>query len=131
MSDWAPPKYVSFTTFRRDGTPVATPVWLAPLGRGEYGFTTDPTSWKVKRLRLDPRVEIRPSTMRGAVAPDAAVVTGTARLVDGGSEYRAIVAALKQKYGVPVTLIELGGALKQRVRRNPSPECGVIVRLDD
>ena len=99
MSDWAPPKYVSFTTFRRDGTPVATPVWLAPL--------------------------------RGAVAPDAAVVTGTARLVDGGSEYRAIVAALKQKYGLPVTLIELGGALKQRVRRNPSPECGVIVRLDD
>ena len=26
-------KYVSFTTFRvRDGTPVSTPVWFAPLG---------------------------------------------------------------------------------------------------
>ena len=42
-------KYVSFVSYRRNGTPVATPVWIAPVGN-EFGFTIDNTSGKAKRL---------------------------------------------------------------------------------
>mgnify|MGYP000473367737 CR=1 FL=1 len=75
MVDLAREKYVSLTTFRRDGSPVATPVWIAALDDGRLAFTTDPSSWKVKRVRRNATVELRPCTVRGKVAPDAPVDT--------------------------------------------------------
>ena len=44
--------------------------------------TTPAGSGKVKRLRHDPRVELRPSTRFGKVADDAPVVRGTAQVLD-------------------------------------------------
>jgi hypothetical protein len=41
-------KYMLLKTFRRDGTPVSTPVWLADLGDREIGFWTSSASGKVK-----------------------------------------------------------------------------------
>jgi len=41
-------KYMLLKTFRRDGTPVSTPVWLADLGDSETGFWTSSASGKVK-----------------------------------------------------------------------------------
>jgi hypothetical protein len=43
-------KYILLTTFRRDNSPVSTPVWTVPLddgdiGLGKYGFMT-----KITRL---------------------------------------------------------------------------------
>ncbi len=43
-------KYVSLTTFKKDGTPRPAPVWISDLGDGTMGFTTASSSWKVKRL---------------------------------------------------------------------------------
>ncbi|MGB2756262.1 MAG: PPOX class F420-dependent oxidoreductase [Acidimicrobiia bacterium] len=126
--NWSTAKYVSFTTFRSDGSAVSTPVWFAPLGN-EFVFSTDPSSWKVKRLAKNDRIEIRPCSVRGTVAPDAPVASGTARVITAGSEYQSVVAALKKKYGFMVTLIEWGGALKQFIKRNPSPDCAVIVSI--
>jgi PPOX class probable F420-dependent enzyme len=123
-------RYVSFTSFRRDGTPVATPVWIAPLGDGRVAFTTDPGSWKVKRVRANPAVELRPCTMSGAVAPDAPVVRGTAEVVTDPEPYAEVVGALRRKYGLQVALVELGGRIKQCLRRNPRPDCALVVTLD-
>src|SRR5687767_11737197 len=57
---------VLLTTFRRDGTPVRTPVNIAVDADGERAFirTWDAT-WKFKHLRNNPQVEIAPSTFRG------------------------------------------------------------------
>jgi len=130
MVDLDREKYVSLTTFRRNGTPVATPVWLAPLGDGRHGFTTDPTSWKVKRARNNASVELRPCSMRGKVAPDAEVVNATAEVVTDSESYKPVVKALKKKYGLQVTLVELGGTIKQLVKRNPNADCALIITLD-
>lgn len=130
MVDLAREKYVSLTTFRRDGTPVATPVWIVALDDGRLAFTTDPTSWKVKRARRNPAVELRPCNVRGKVAADAPVVTGTAEVVTDDEAYRPVVRALKKKYGIQVTLIEVGGRLKQLVKRNPNPDCALVITLD-
>jgi PPOX class probable F420-dependent enzyme len=56
-------KYISVTTFRKDGTPVATPVWLVRDG-ASLMVITDPTSGKAKRLRNNPAVLVSPCDMR-------------------------------------------------------------------
>jgi hypothetical protein len=52
-------RYVLFTTFKRDGSPVNTAVWIAPFGAGQACFTTGGDSAKVKRLRNNPRVTLQ------------------------------------------------------------------------
>ena len=48
-------KYLSVTSFRADGTAVATPVWFVQRGEGLL-VETDADSFKVKRIRTNPRV---------------------------------------------------------------------------
>lgn len=71
------------TTFRRDGTPVATPVSLAvdPDDPTIAYLRTWSTSGKAKRLRRDPRIAIAPSTVRGR--PTGPPVEATALLLSG------------------------------------------------
>src|SRR5918993_351000 len=48
-----PGRYLSLTSFRRDGTGVATPVWFVEDG-GRLLVETDAGSYKVRRIRRDP-----------------------------------------------------------------------------
>jgi PPOX class probable F420-dependent enzyme len=54
-----PAKYLSITSFRRDGTGVATPVWFVQEG-GRLLVQTGASSGKVKRIGLNPQVMIAP-----------------------------------------------------------------------
>ena len=58
------PRYIALTTYRRDGRPVTTPVWLAALEGKIYVFTADNTG-KAKRVRATGRVRFAPSSMNG------------------------------------------------------------------
>jgi len=51
-------------TFRRDGRPVATPVWAA-YADGAFHVRSERSSGKLKRLRNDARVLLAPCTVRG------------------------------------------------------------------
>ena len=88
--------FVSLTTFRRNGTPVATPVWIARDGGTLVVYTLE-DSGKVKRLRRDPRVELRPCNRRGVVSPGTAPVPGVAEVVTRSAQH---VDALRRKYGL-------------------------------
>ena len=70
MATTAQPKvsgrYLSLTSYKRDGTPVATPVWFVEEA-GRYLVETDATSFKVRRVRHDPRVVVATCTVRGRV----------------------------------------------------------------
>ena len=59
-------QYLSITSFKGDGTGVATPVWFAGEG-GRLLVMTDAHSGKVKRIRRDPYVEVAPCSARGTV----------------------------------------------------------------
>jgi PPOX class probable F420-dependent enzyme len=59
-------KYLSVTSFRRDGSGVATPVWFATEGE-RLLVMTDEGSGKVKRIRRNPYVTIAPCSARGRV----------------------------------------------------------------
>ncbi|MFJ9446178.1 PPOX class F420-dependent oxidoreductase [Kitasatospora sp. NPDC101235] len=88
-------KYLLFTTYRKDGTPVATPVWVARDGDALV-FTTVTKTGKVKRLRNRSDVLVGPSDIRGnllgAQVPASAVLDPVR-----APAYRKL---LRRKYGV-------------------------------
>ena len=65
-----PGKYLSLTTYRRDGTPVSTPVWFVEED-GRLFVTTAADSYKAKRLRRNPAAMVAPCTARGVPKGDA------------------------------------------------------------
>jgi PPOX class probable F420-dependent enzyme len=88
-------KTILLTTFKRDGTPVGTPVNVAVMsGDVAYVRTFDP-SGKLKRMRRNADVEVAPSTLRGrATGPS---VPARARVL-AGSESETAATALAHKY---------------------------------
>ncbi|WP_344359063.1 PPOX class F420-dependent oxidoreductase [Streptomyces gobitricini] len=115
-------RYVSLTTFRKNGTGVATPVWYAVDG-GELYVWTREDSWKVKRLRRDSRVVVTACDVRGRVAEGAVGVEGTARLLDDVKGVRKLMA---RKYGWQFWMADLPATL---VRLGKRPHVGIAVRF--
>ena len=58
--------YLSLTTFRKDGTAVATPVWVMRQGEDLFVFT-GAESGKVKRLRNNSAVQLASCDVRGKI----------------------------------------------------------------
>jgi hypothetical protein len=96
-------KYISFGTYRKDGTLVSTPTWIVPFREG-YAFTTEPGSNKTKRLARDPRVVVAPCNVRGRVSEGASTFTGKGELLEG-SAINEVQKAVRQKYGLTALLI--------------------------
>lgn len=92
-------EFVALTTFRKSGVPVATTVWVARDGDALLVTTNDGTG-KVKRLRRDPRVELRPSTRSGKVADDAPVATGSAEILRDAASGERLTELFRAKYGL-------------------------------
>jgi PPOX class probable F420-dependent enzyme len=59
-----PGKYISVTTYKRDGTGVATPVWFVQES-DRLLFQTGVASGKAKRIRRNPAVLVAACTSRG------------------------------------------------------------------
>ncbi|HEY2692567.1 MAG TPA: PPOX class F420-dependent oxidoreductase [Streptosporangiaceae bacterium] len=73
-------KTILLTTFKRDGTPIGTPVSVAFDGDRAF-FRSYDKAWKTKRLRRNPQVEVAPSTLLGK--PTGPPVAARAILLDG------------------------------------------------
>lgn len=107
--------YVALTTYRKDGTPVSTPMQVVP--RGEFlFFWTRADSGKVKRLNRDEVVRVAPCTVRGKATGPSFV--GLGRVVAGGAEEMARELML-DKYGAKMRwslrLQRLSGRAAERV----------------
>ena len=88
--------YLSLETFKKNGQGVKTPVWFVRTEDVFYVYT-EADSWKVKRIRNNPRVRVAICSMRGDVRGpwhDA-----TASLVEG-DERAAADRLLDRKYVV-------------------------------
>lgn len=122
-------KYVAFTTFRQNGEPKSTPIWIAEAG-DLIGFTTASDSWKMRRLRNDNRCELRPSDQRGRVSPHSAVVTATAREATADERTR-IEEAIDAKYGWMTKVIPLVyKAMRLMGRDAAESDSGIVIELD-
>jgi len=121
-------KYILFTTFRRDGTAVSTPVWVVPLDGGTIGFWTSSGSGKAKRLAHTDRITLQPCDARGRVKDGTTPVAGTARLV-AGEELDTIRHKVVAKYGFMTKITKLAGTVGGIIKRKRIPygDRGVIV----
>lgn len=105
-------KTVLLTTYRRDGTPVGTPVSIV-VHEGRAYFRTWDTSGKAKRLRNNPEVEVAPFRDRlglptGHGTQTGPPIRGRVKLLDA-AQAKPIRRLLARKYPflqrflVPVT----------------------------
>ncbi|MDQ2757669.1 MAG: PPOX class F420-dependent oxidoreductase [Actinomycetota bacterium] len=125
-------KFVSLTSFRQDGTAVATAVWVAATPEGLV-VTTPAGSHKVKRLRRRPEVTLQPCGRSGKVEPGAPSVSATVEIIEPSdtATTRDAVAALSSKYRLEYPVVMAIEKVMARFGR-PSGAAGrVILRLTD
>jgi hypothetical protein len=87
-------KYLSLTSYKRDGTAVATPVWFVER-EGRLLVQTDLGSGKVKRIRVNPVVSV--ALCNGLGRPQGEPVTCRAEVVDA-TETAWIEELVRHKY---------------------------------
>lgn len=117
-------KFVSLTTYKRNGDAVATPLWIAADG-DQLVFWTPADSWKVKRVRRDPRVSMAPCTRSGKVSPGAPTVTGRGHVVDDAAEVARVEALIGRKYGLGFRVVT---TIEKLIRRGHTDR--VVIRVD-
>jgi len=87
-------KYISLETFKKSGQGVKTPVWFVEHNGALYVYT-EADSWKVKRIRNNPRVRVAVCNTRGDIK--GPWLDATASLVEG-NERLAADKLLDRKY---------------------------------
>jgi uncharacterized protein len=121
-----PGRFLSVTSFKRDGTAVATPMWFVSDGPRLYALT-DLHSPKIKRVRRNPRVLVASCRANGklrgsSVAARAEVLTATAEL-------EHVQSLLRDRYKVSYRLVMLGYRLGRRLRGERSVADGAALAI--
>jgi uncharacterized protein len=116
-------KYVSLTTYRKDGTAVATPVWHV-VSDGELFIVSDAAAGKVKRIRRDGHVAVTVCDIRGRIAAGAVSAEGVARLLDDAGT-QAARKLLAKRY----VMSRLGNWFSRVLRLRRPPVIGIAVTL--
>ncbi|RDJ32290.1 MAG: PPOX class F420-dependent oxidoreductase [Crenarchaeota archaeon] len=93
-------KYINLETYKKDETPVKTPVWFVVDGEKLYVITRESTG-KVKRLANNPKIKLAACSFSGNVHGDW--FSGVATLI-GGKEAENAVKLRKKKYGFKALL---------------------------
>ena len=89
-------KTILLTTYKKDGTPVTTPVSIAFYGDRAF-FRSYDKAWKTRRLRRNPAVQAAPATLRGQ--PTGPAVRARATLLDG-EQARLAARALARRHRI-------------------------------
>lgn len=98
LEQFAGQKYISLETFKKSGEGVKTPIWFVLHNGALYAYT-EADSWKVKRIRNNPRVRVAVSDIRGKVK--GPWMEGAATLIEG-EERETANKLLDQKYFLKV-----------------------------
>ena len=96
-------KYINLETYKKDGTPVRTPVWFVIDNDLIYVITRESTG-KVKRLKNNHDVRIVLCSFKGE--PKNEWIKGKAEKITG-KEVDIAIKLRKKKYGMSARLIGL------------------------
>ncbi|MFE3000768.1 PPOX class F420-dependent oxidoreductase [Nocardia sp. NPDC059246] len=113
-------KYALLTTYKKDGSPVASPVWLAAQD-DRIVVAANADSWKIKRIRRNPSVTLQLCDARG-VRTRGDVVDGHAEILDPAATIH-VRALIREKYGLLGTLVAWTG----KFRRGPDNTVGIAI----
>ena len=120
-----PGKYLSVTSFKHDGTGVATPVWFV-IENGRLLVKTDPQSFKAKRIRRNPAVMVTSCSASGRLHGDP--IPAQAELLPE-SELDHVDELMARKYRIDrVLILPLYRAL-QRLRGAQAAAAEVAIAI--
>ena len=125
LRDLGDEDFVQLTTFRQSGDPVSTPVWVVRDGDALV-VTTPSGSGKVKRLRTNDDVELRPCSRRGTVKPGTAWVPATGRLDPHPGAHDSVEHLFAAKYGWEYRVAMVAERLIRRFRPAPGPDRRIV-----
>ena len=101
-------KYVNLETYKKDGTPVRTPVWFMIDNDIIYVITREKTG-KVKRLKNNQNIRIVPCSFTGEFKNEW--INGMAQKITGEEAEKAIKLR-KKKYGLSARIAGLFSSQK-------------------
>jgi uncharacterized protein len=111
-------RFILLTTYRRSGEAVSTPVWVGRQGDALV-VLTPARSGKVRRLRRDPRVQVRPCGRFGKVPEGVEPIAGTAEVREDPVDVERARATIRRTYPLESRVILGLERILERLRRRP------------
>jgi PPOX class probable F420-dependent enzyme len=112
LAEQFPGKYLSLTSFRRDGSRAATPVWFVAHD-GQLLVQTDEGSFKVRRIRRNSSVTVAPCTVRGRLRGTPVPARAEFLPADQGAQAQTLIA---RKYARDIAVIRAVWWVRARLR---------------
>jgi uncharacterized protein len=119
-------RYLSVTSFKRDGTGVATPVWFVSDGTRLFAFT-DLHSAKVRRIRRNPQVLVASCRVDGKLRSEA--VPARVEVLTNAAELEHVQKLLVARYKISYRVVMLFYRLGRRLRGKPSIAEGAVLAI--
>lgn len=120
-------RYLSLTSFRKDGSAAATPVWFV-RENGRLLVETGTSTWKVKRIRRNPEVLVAPCTASGR--PRGEAVSGRAELLSA-EETQRVRQLLSRKYRYDLVVLRPIRWITRVVTRHAEKPIGIAITPRD
>ena len=121
-----PGRYLSITSFKRDGTGVATPVWFVSDGTRLFAFT-DLHSAKIRRIYRNPRVLVASCWVNGKLRREP--VTARVQVLTDTSHLERIQKLLLKRYKISYRVVMLFYRLGRRLRGKESVADGAALAI--
>ncbi len=126
LEELFPGRYLSVTSFKRDGTGVATPVWFVS-DRARLYALTDLHSAKVRRIRHNPRVVIAACRVNGNLRGDA--VAGNVQVLTDPEDLERVQQLLLARYKLSYRVVMLFYRLGRRLRAKQAVADGAALAI--
>ena len=121
-----PGRYLSVTSFKRDGTGVATPLWFVSDGERLFALT-DLHSAKVRRMRHNPRVLVAPCGAGGKLRGEP--LPARAEVLTESTDLERVRELLIGRYKISYRLVMLTYRLGRRLRGRSSVADGAALAI--
>ena len=118
IKDFESVEYVNLVTFKKDGSSITTPVWVAPY-QNSLVVTTSLNAGKVKRIKNNGKATIYVTNQTGSKKLSESLDL-SASLISESKDKSEAVQKIKKKYGL-ISKMFLRGPDEQRA----------IIQLDE
>ena len=119
-------RYLSVTSFKRDGTGVATPLWFVSDGSRLFALT-DLHSAKIRRIRRNPHVLVASCRVNGKLRGEP--VDARAEVLTANEDLERVRELLLRRHRVSYRLVMLFYRLGRRLRGRQSVADGAALAI--
>lgn len=121
-----PGRYLSVTSFKRDGTGVATPLWFVSDGSRLLALT-DLHSAKVRRIRRNPQILVAPCRANGKLLSEP--IQAHVEVLIDTPDLERVQKLLMERYRLSYRVVMLVYRVARRLRRQQSVPDGAALAI--